>query len=269
MIASPNDSVLVETADGVCTLTLNRPAVLNALDQPMVAALGQVTTQAHDDESVRVLVIRGAGDHFMAGGDLKTFKDWIDAEPDKSAIRRDFESFVHQAHVTVSNLRHMRKPVIASIRGSAAGVGMSLVLASDLAIAAEDAVFVLAYCQIGTSPDGGSTYSLPRTVGLKRAFEFALLNDRLDANGARGAGLINRVVPGAALDQETEKLAARLARGPAHAYANTKELLNGSLVRNLNDQLDAEAVSFAECAATDDFAEGIAAFIEKRPPLFK
>ena len=163
----------------------------------------------------------------------------------------------------------MRKPVIASIRGSAAGVGMSLVLASDLAIAAEDAVFVLAYCQIGTSPDGGSTYSLPRTVGLKRAFEFALLNDRLDANGARGAGLINRVVPGAALDQETEKLAARLARGPAHAYANTKELLNGSLVRNLNDQLDAEAVSFAECAATDDFAEGIAAFIEKRPPAIQ
>jgi len=265
--ASPNDTVLAETRAGVCWLTFNRPAALNALDADMVAALRELTAAIEASDEVRVVVLRG-GDNFMAGGDLKWFKGLIEEEPDKATIRREFERFIHTVHPIIIHLRRMRQPVIASVRGAAAGVGVSLVAAADLALAADDAVFTLAYCNIGTSPDGGSTYMLPRMVGLKRAFEIALLGDRFDAETARQAGLVTRVVPAAELAAETEKLAARLAKGPAHAYGNTKALLNASLGRSLTEQLDAEAASFADCAATDDFAEGLAAFVEKRPPRF-
>ena len=141
-------------------------------------------------------------------------------------------------------------------------------LACDMVLAAEDAFFTLAYCHLGTAPDGGSTYALPRTVGLKRAFEIALLGDRFDARTALDAGLINRVVAQTDLQAETDKLAERLASGPATAYAQTKALLNASLHRSLEDQLQAEKQAFADCAVTEDFAEGVAAFSEKRPPRF-
>ena len=268
-VTSPNDTVLTATVDGVCTVTLNRPQSLNALDIDMVAALTRVTADIADDEAVRAVVVRGAGDHFMAGGDLAAFRRWVDSEPDRTVLRHTFEGFVRSVQPIIVNIRHMRKPVIASAGGAVAGFGVSLMIACDLAIAAEDAVFTLAYCQIGTSPDGGSTYALPRTVGLKRAFAMALLGERFGAAEALAAGLINRVVPAADLEAETASLAARLAHGPAHAYGNTKMLLNASLHSELDEQMAAEAASFADCAATADFAEGIAAFLEKRPPSFK
>ncbi|HEX4614825.1 MAG TPA: enoyl-CoA hydratase-related protein, partial [Stellaceae bacterium] len=144
----------------------------------------------------------------------------------------------------------------------------SLVLAADLAIAAEDCVFAAGYIQLGTSPDGGMTMTLPRIVGLKRAAELMLLGDRFDAPRALELGLVNRLVPPAALEAEAMALATRLANGPAHAYGRTKALLEASVGQMLNAQLQRETESFAACAATEEFVEGVRSFLEKRRPDF-
>lgn len=269
MISSPNSTVDVQCLGGVCTITLDRPERLNAIDRDMAAALAAVTAAAGNDETIRAVVIRGAGDNFMAGGDLALFKTWLEEGADRSHQRDRFEGFVREVHPTILALREMRKPVIAGIQGTVAGFGISLMLVCDLVVAAEDAVFTLAYSLIGTSPDGSSTYMLPRIVGLKRAFEIALLADRFGTAEAREWGLVNRVVPAAELDDAVAKLAARLAAGPTHAYGNTKALLNSTFDRPLEEQLDAEAASFADCSMSEDFAEGITAFLDKRAAQFK
>ncbi len=269
MISSPNSTVDVQVSDSICTITLNRPERLNAIDRDMSHALAAVTGAAADDATIRAVVVRGAGDHFMAGGDLAFFKSWLDEDADRSRRRDRFEAFVREVHPTIVALREMRKPVIAGVHGAVAGFGVSLMLACDLVVATDDAVFTLAYSLIGASPDGSSTYMLPRMVGLKRAFEIALLADRFGAAEARELGLVNRVVPAADLDGAVAELAARLAAGPTHAYGNTKALLNAAFDRPLEAQLDAEAANFADCAVTEDFAEGIAAFLDKRAPRFK
>ena len=143
-----------------------------------------------------------------------------------------------------------------------------MALACDLIIAAEDAFFTLAYCRIGTSPDGSASFHLPRAVGIKKAMEIALLGDRFDAPTAKNIGMINYVVPSGELEQETEKLAQRLASGPTHVYGNTKALLYRSLESEFESQLQAEAESFADCASREDFREGVTAFIEKRDAVF-
>ena len=163
----------------------------------------------------------------------------------------------------------MPKPIIASVRGAVAGAGVSLMLACDLVVATESSFYTLAYCHLGTSPDGGSTFALPRTTGIKRAMEISLLGDRFDAATAERWGLLNRVVADAELDRETAILAQRLASGPTYAHARTKALMNGSLAQSLEGQLAEETRAFAECVVTDDFSEGVTAFNAKRPPIFK
>jgi len=211
--------------------------------------------------------VRG-GNHFMAGGDLKWFYEQI-ADAEAAAIRIGFEAFIHELHALIVSLRRMPKPVIASVRGAAAGFGLSLMMACDLVLAADSAYFSLAYTNIGVSPDGGSTFALPRIVGQKRAMELALLGERFDAVAAERLGLVNRVVPDEALDQEAGKLAGRLADGPTAVYARTKALLNASLGASLESQLQHEAESFSQSATESDFKEGLAAFIDKRRPRFK
>ncbi len=268
MIESPNPTVKASVDGGVCTITLNRPDALNALDRDMAAALVAVTRAAEADDGVRAVLIRGAGEHFMAGGDIKTFSNWLAELPDRSQRRDRFESFIHEVHPCILAITAMPKPVLAAVRGAVAGFGMSLMMACDMALAAEDSVFTLAYCHIGTSPDGSSTYMLPRAVGSKRAFEIACLGERFGADEARQIGLINRVVESSGLDAEAGGLAARLAAGPTLAYAKTKALLNASPHRGLENQLAAEAAAFGECAAGEDFAEGLAAFLAKRAARF-
>ncbi len=268
-IEPPNDTVVVEVRDAVARITLNRPESLNAINADLVQALIPVTAAIREDTSIRAVVVRGAGDHFMAGGDIKHFKEKLDSEPDKTAVRHHFEGLLHDVHEIIVNLRAMPQPVVASVHGAVAGAGVSLMLACDLGLAADDAFFTLAYCNLGVSPDGGSTYALPRVAGLKRAFEIALLGDRFDAATAEKWGLVNRVVAASELAAETEALAQRLAVGPSRAHAHAKALLNASLNSGLKDQLDAEVVAFTDCATSADFAEGVDAFIEKRKPEFK
>lgn len=259
-------AVLYELDGGVATLTLNRPESLNALNPAMVDALLAASSQAADDPQVRAVIVRGAGEHFMAGGDLKWFNEQcaLPAEP----RRECFMALLDRVHAAVRNFKRMDKPVIAAVHGAVAGFGVSLMLAADLALAAENSYFTLAYSSIALSPDGGATWSLPRHVGLKRAMEIALLAERFDAARACELGLINRVVAPAQLADEAKKLARRLARGPALALAQTKALINQSCDNPLETQLLAEQRFFADCAAHSDFAEGLAAFFEKRRPSY-
>jgi 2-(1,2-epoxy-1,2-dihydrophenyl)acetyl-CoA isomerase len=259
--------VLVAREGGVATITLNRPQSLNALDRDLTAGLRDAVFSAESDEAVRCVVLRG-GEHFMAGGDLKWFQQLVETgEP--ATLQMQFEAFIQDVHPLILSLRRMPKPVIASVRGAAAGFGMSLMMACDLVIAADSAYFTLAYTSIGVSPDGGSTFALPRIVGQKKAMEIALLGERFDAATAERLGLVNRVVAAASLELETSKMATRLAAGPTTVYARTKALLNGSLNASLESQLQREAEAFARSASEPDFKEGLAAFIGKRKPQFK
>ena len=262
-----SDILQRERQGAVETLTFNRPEVLNALNAPLADAITEAVCDVETDESVRCLVLRGGGGHFMAGGDLKSFRPMLEAPA--SRRQRDFEAFVHQIHPMIRTIRRMPKPVIASVEGAAGGFGLSLLMACDLAIAADTSIYTMAYCQIGTSPDGSSTWFLPRMVGLKKAMELALLSERFDAAESARLGIINRAVPADQLAAETAALAARLAAGPTGAYARTKSLLNRSVGLDMESQLTLEAEAFAACAASEDFVEGVGAFVAKRAPEFK
>lgn len=254
------------TRDGaVAILTMNRPEARNALSDEMVDSLSQTLHQLETDDSVRAVVLRGAGDHFMAGGDVKSFAELgaSGVEPRNLILHR-----IHRLHTIMFAMRRMPKPVLAAVRGAAAGAGVSLAAACDLVMAADDAFFVLAYVNIGTSPDGSSTYFLPKALGLKKTMEMALLGERYTADEMADAGLVNWVVPTADFDDRVIETARRLASGPTHAMGRTKALLYSSYEREFEAQLQAEAEAFASCAQTSDFYEGVAAFVQKRRPEF-
>lgn len=260
-------AVLYEINGSIATLTLNRPESLNALNLAMIDELRAASARAAFDCKVRAVIVRGAGDHFMAGGDLKWFREQL-ALPSAERQAR-FEDLIAAVHASIQNLKGMKKPVVAAVQGAVAGFGLSLMLAADLVVAADNAYFTLAYSNIALSPDGGATWSLPRQVGLKQAMEIALLGDRFDVQRAQALGLLNRVVALPDLESETQKLAERLANGPAEALARTKALLNQSLDQTLESQLAAEQHAFAACGAHADFSEGLAGFFEKRKPVFR
>jgi 2-(1,2-epoxy-1,2-dihydrophenyl)acetyl-CoA isomerase len=261
------EHVLSEVEDGIGTITLNRPEALNALSPEMTDGLIDATGRFERDERVRCVVIRGAGEHFMAGGDIKGFHKSL--TEDRAGHVARLEMRVVKAHQTIYHLRRMAKPVLASVQGAAAGFGLSLILACDLAIAAEDSYFTLAYRHIGLSADGGATYFLPRLVGERRALEIALLGERFTAARAKEIGILNWVVPRAGLAQETASLARRLADGPTVALGRAKQLIRASLDNSWDEQSHREAEGLAAAAATEDHLEGVAAFVAKRKPVFK
>jgi 2-(1,2-epoxy-1,2-dihydrophenyl)acetyl-CoA isomerase len=259
-------SVNVERRGAVFEITLNRPEVLNAVDRETIAALAAAAAEAAEDRAARAVLLRGAGTHFCAGGDIGMFGELVRLPPEER--RKVLYQTVDALHPLLVRLRHMPKPVVAAVQGAAAGFGLSLVLAADLAVAAEDAVFACGYIHLGTSPDGGMTALLPGIVGLKLASELTLLGERLDAHRALALGLINRLAAPEQLQAEAEALTARLATGPTAAYARTKALLQAAMGDTFEAQLRREAENFAACAATEDFVEGVRAFLEKRRPGF-
>lgn len=253
--------VLLTIEDGIAEICLNRPKVLNALNLDACKALLACCEVLTRTEGLRVVVLRGEGSSFMAGGDLAQFRD----APDRPAFTREILAPLNRALLILDELP---VPVIASVQGAAAGAGASIALAADLVIAADDAKFIIAYARVGTSLDGGSTWVLPRLIGLRRAIEMALLAEPVGASQALAIGLINRVVPLADLRSETLSLAKRLAEGPTTAYGKIKRLLRDSSTQEYAVQLQAELESFATCAATADFGEGLAAFFARRAAVF-
>jgi 2-(1,2-epoxy-1,2-dihydrophenyl)acetyl-CoA isomerase len=261
-----NDTVLLARDGAVATLTLNRPDALNALDPAMVDALVALTAEVAADDAVHVVIVQGAGKHFMAGGDIRNFATHLDEPP---AVRRDgFRRMVERLHAAIECLHRMPHPVIGRVHGAVAGFGLSLMNACDLVVASDDAYFASAYRQIALTPDGGGSWSLPRLVGLRKAMEIFLLGERFGASDALALGIVNKVVPRAELDAATTAIARSIAAGPAKALRQTKRLVRDSVARTLSEQLQAEAVSFAECSANADFVEGITAFLAKRAPQF-
>ena len=261
-----NDTILLTRDGPVATLTLNRPDALNSLNPAMIEALvAHVATVAADD-SLRVVVLCGAGRHFMAGGDIRSFAERLGEAP---AVRSDgFARMIGRLHAAIEHMHRMPHPVVARVQGACAGFGLSLMNACDLVVAADDSYFASAYRQIGLTPDGGGSWWLPRLVGMRKAMEILLLSERFGAAEAVSVGLVNRVVPAAQLDSATNALVQTLATGPVLATRRAKRLVRESLSRTLSEQLDAEAASFAACAGTADFVEGITAFVQKRAPQF-
>jgi 2-(1,2-epoxy-1,2-dihydrophenyl)acetyl-CoA isomerase len=252
------------TTDGpAARILLNRPDALNAWNEQFGRDLLDAVTRVAEDESLRAVLITGAGRGFSSGADLKEQRSTTDdGVPDLGARLEEIY------HPIITGLREMPKPVVAAVNGPAVGIGCSLALAADLILAAESAYFLLAFVNIGLVPDGGSTAFLPARVGYARAAEMAMLGERVPAQQALDWGLVNRVVADDELESASGELLERLANGPTRSYAGAKRLLNRRMYADLAGQLDAEANAQREQGSSKDFIEGVIAFVEKRPPNF-
>jgi 2-(1,2-epoxy-1,2-dihydrophenyl)acetyl-CoA isomerase len=259
-----DDAVLLEIGDdGVAHLTLNRPDAANAFDVRLANDLADAAAGLAGDPSVRAVLLTGAGARFCAGGDVRAFASAGDD------LHNAIAEVVAPLHRAVDDLAALDAPVIAAVQGSAAGAGLALVVGADYVLAAQSAKLVMAYTGIGLIPDGGSTWYLPRVIGLRRATELALTNRVLSADEACDWGLVNRVVADADLHSEAAAVAANLAAGPTRALGAAKRLLRQSLDHDLNEQLDAEAAAMVAAGRSVDGREGVAAFVEKRAAEFR
>ena len=257
------ETVIWEESDGVGRITLNRPETLNAWTAQFGAELKQVVEDEAADGSVRAVLVTGAGRGFSSGADLKAgFEPAEDGMPD---IRKELHELYHPV---IAGIRRLPKPVVAAVNGPAVGIGCSLALACDLVMAAESSFLGLAFVNIGLMPDGGSTAFVPPAVGKARAFQMALLGERIPAHQALEWGLVNWVYPDDVLMGEANALVERLAAGPTRSYASSKEALNRAIYGDLDGQLDLEAELQHALGRSKDFLEGTAAFVEKRDPAF-
>jgi 2-(1,2-epoxy-1,2-dihydrophenyl)acetyl-CoA isomerase len=258
---------LLTAIDGaVARITFNRPEARNAVNQGMLAAMHRFLQSIEHDRRVRCIVISGAGDHFMAGGDVIGFKEALERSSEQR--RAEFESRLQSTAPLFTQMARVPQPIVARVQGAAAGAAVGFVAGADIVICGASSIFVVAHVNIGASPDGSTSYYLPRSVGVRKAKELAILGDKLTAQDALALGLVNRVVPDAELERETAAIVDRIVAAPATSVRRAKFLMQESLKNTLERQLQLEAESFAECAATDDFVEGVSAFAQKRKAVF-
>jgi 2-(1,2-epoxy-1,2-dihydrophenyl)acetyl-CoA isomerase len=253
----------LEIDGSVATITLDRPDAANTFNMELAHEFMLAADECDTNSNIRAVVLTGSGKMFCAGGDLKTFAGYGDTI---SAKLKEMTAYLHAG---TSRLARMRAPVISAVNGTAAGAGFSVAIASDLVLAAESAKFTMAYTAAGLSPDGSSTYFLPRLVGLRRAQELMITNRRLSAHEALDWGLVTKVVPDDDLMNEANALAKQLASGATSAFGVVKRLLIDSYGGNLESQLELESRGIAEMASTQDGQEGINAFVARRQPEFK
>ena len=258
------ETIKWEQSGAIGRITLNRPDSLNAWTTDFGVELSQAVNEDAADPSVRAVLITGAGRGFSSGADLK---EGFEPHPDDGMP--NVSKRLHEVyHPIIVGIRELEKPVVAAVNGPAVGIGLSLALACDLILAAESAFFGLAFVNIGLMPDGGSTLFVPAAVGKARAFQMAMLGERIDPQRALDWGLINAVHPDDRLMDEANALIDRLSKGPTRSYAGTKKALNRMLYADMAGQLDLEAELQHALARSKDFQEGVGAFIEKRAPEF-
>lgn len=258
------DLALVADADGVRTITLNRPERRNALNVALLEALRVALLAAADDTAVRAVILAGAGKGFCSGADVSEWSDAVEGGENEIGL-----AWERNAHALVQELHDLPKPTVAVLNGAAVGAGLDLACACDFRVAADDAVFFCAYTWVGYNPDSGGTWLYPRLMGLEAAKRFVYTGERWDAAMAKSHGLVSEVVPRDDLATAGARLATELASGPSVAVGLAKGLLQTASTRSFAEQLQAEKAAGLVCADTDDHREALAAFAEKRSPVFR
>lgn len=261
-----SNHLLTVLADGIATITFNRPQFRNAIDSDMIQQAIQFLGHITAEPGLRCLVIRGSGEHFCGGGDVRNFRTTLDASSDE---RRD--TYLRRVEASVplfERLQALPAPIIAIARGAVAGGGLGFALSADITLVSDTSFFVFAHSRIGLPLDTGLSYYLPRAVGYRRAKELAILGARLDASDALAAGLVNRVIPDSELETEADEVISQLARGATVAYVETRRLIDASFRNDVTEQVMMEAGAVSRAVATTDFIEGIHAFLDKRSARF-
>lgn len=263
MTAGGFDTIAVSVEDGVAEVVLDRPDAHNTIDLCLAEELLAAAHDLHRRGDVRAVLLRGSGRWFCAGGDLRSFADVGDE------VGHHLELLVTSLHGAILRLRGLDAPLVAAVQGSVAGAGFSLACGADLLVAGASTRFVMAYGAVGLTPDGAGSWFLPRLVGLGRALDLALTNRVLSAAEAEAWGIVTRVVPDDDVEAEGRALARSLAAGPTRSFGATRRLLHASLGRSLEEQVQEEQRELSAAADRADGREGIAAFLEKRAPVFE
>ncbi len=255
-------SIQLQVENGIARVTLNRPETFNSFNREMALLLQKTLDDCNSNNEVRAIVITGNGKAFCAGQDLN--------EVTSPELNPGFRKILEEHYnPIVERIRSIEKPIIAAVNGVAAGAGANIALACDIVVAIETASFIQAFSKIGLIPDSAGTFFLPRLIGLQKSSALMMLGDKVSANEAEQLGMLYKVFPAETFEEEVSKLSEKLAKMPTKALGLTKRLLNQSMVNNLEQQLAMESDLQIEAAESEDYSEGVNAFIEKRKPEFK
>ena len=255
-------SITLKIENSIATITLNRPEVFNSFNREMALLMQQTLDDCANDVNVRAIVITGAGKAFCAGQDLK--------EVTTPELNPGFRKILEEHYnPIIERIRLIEKPIVAAVNGVAAGAGANIALACDIVVAAENAAFIQAFSKIGLVPDSAGTFFLPRLIGFQKASALMMLGDKVSAQEAFNIGMIYKFYPVALFEEEVQNLAVTLSKMPTHALALTKKLLNRSMINNLQEQLALESDLQIDASSSNDYQEGVNAFMEKRTPEFK